>query len=304
MRAPCDLSPGRSSLAREPLTFLSWGCPKISPPPGLLTESTPGNVAVSVGMARARRHPRSALAVFTASTVYSSGSCRDLHPAPVMGFGTFPRASTGPTACAIHPTALRFPAPRSCPSKPFSPATAASFRSRGSVTVGAVADLGVHRLPCPLAACPSSPSRVWTRAASRPCSIAGAVPPPSRFRVDGAIAPLGLPAPSRPPHRSRSRGNGRREGVGSKLDDVKERSRRTALGPSVPVSRVPPECRARRVPSSGHLPTGVFQEAAGKAASHAELQEVSGCRTSMVITAEFMGSQFPIETRRLERLNA
>lgn len=64
--------------------------------------------------------------------------------------------------------ASRILAPRSCPPKLFSPAIAASFRSRGRVRVRAVASHRLHRGPCPLAAYFDSPLRVRRRAASRP----------------------------------------------------------------------------------------------------------------------------------------
>lgn len=90
--------------------------------------------------------------------------------------------------------ASRILAPRSCPSKLFSPATAASLRSRVRVRGRAVASLRLHRGPCPPAACAAVPLRDRRRAASRPCSIAGAVSPLSHCWVGGTIAPLGLPA--------------------------------------------------------------------------------------------------------------
>ncbi len=89
--------------------------------------------------------------------------------------------------------ALRILAPRSCPPKLFSPAIAASLRSRGRVRVRAVASLRLHRGPCPPAACAAAPLRARRRAASRPCSIAGAVSPLPHCWVGGTIAPLGLP---------------------------------------------------------------------------------------------------------------
>jgi len=176
--------------------LLSWGCPKIAPPSRSPDESTPrSGLPCTEVQGFSGRSERSCLRTLVRPAhVPTSPFLRPrrflprqaagvLHPAPIVGFGSFPDAS----ALASTP----FPAPRSCPPKPCSPmratptahALVAAVRHRE-----AVADLTFTE---PLA---SSLLVVSHRNLEALLSHRSRTPV-RRFQRRRAIAPLGLSIP-------------------------------------------------------------------------------------------------------------
>jgi len=116
-------------LASPPLRAacsLSWGCPKIAPPSRSPVESTPrsGLPCTEVHSFSGRSERFCPRALARPAHVPTSPFLRPrrflprqaagvLHPAPIVGFGSFRDAS------ALASTS--FPAPHSCPPKPCSP---------------------------------------------------------------------------------------------------------------------------------------------------------------------------------------
>jgi len=105
---------------------LSWGCPKIAPPSGSPAESTPrsglpctevhgfsGRSERCCPRARARSAHVPTSPFLRPRRFLPRQAAGVLHPAPIVGFGSF----RDPSALA----SWSFPAPRSCPPKPCSP---------------------------------------------------------------------------------------------------------------------------------------------------------------------------------------
>ena len=203
-----DLDPPFSSRRRaDPVVLasppsradcpLSWGCPKIAPPSRSPAESTPRSglpcTEVQGFSERSERFCPRALArpahvptspFLRPRRFFPRQAAGVLHPAPIVGFGSFHQASALASAS--------FPAPRSCPPKPCSPmratppahAVVAAVRHRVAVADRAFTE-------------PLAPSLlvVCTTGTSRLCSLTGAVPPCAVSSADGPLLPWACRSP-------------------------------------------------------------------------------------------------------------